>query len=489
MMIFYIHIYTHFGSRIPLLLTCRQWHNIAIDYSTLWRHISWPMSGDDPFSVPCGSLDSLASMIGRVNGTFELSVSILTPEIDVTDEEIDCFHDNVGQNWLDQCTSLSISTPSHPQNNASTYIARKLFLYGNFHSLESLSCRNIPRSPLWRALELDLIAGIEASRTKVKELRIYGESIPDIKEPLFSRLTSLHLHSGHKYVQTIPSRAMTSLEHLSIHQYTLGPTYEAPHIGLRDLVAPQLHSLLLRGKFPRNDFFSDNLIRQITHLSLDSFTYVEQILNFPALLSLSLSFQPADILQRLRAEKLEELYIDAIAGQNGLFARHSTAMTPRILRLSVQEPYVLENAFKGPLEIHDTAYGTDIYEHCPIWSRLEELYLVFFDDVQKIPLSVLWALRGNETPFSSFPKLRCLTVQYSNLGGTETSQLVKQKQVDLLISIRNSRIAFGFPILTRLEVGWHYVSSEQSYRHGSWPEWWVTEWRDCLKQESRCTPM
>lgn len=307
------------------------------------------------------------------------------------------------------------------------------------------------------------------------KLKVYigNPSPPIFQHPgLLRRISSLSLACCIQPRKPIPWIELTNMKHLEIHLERFG---EYPTLGLSSIVAPHLSSLSLRGVFGHDDFFTHEVLKNLSQLILHLEIPVEDMLpqNFPNLSFLSLGALDSGILQRIKADSLVKFTLSSVLSYAPSEEYFNASISPRIVHLNIDDEGERFSSFIGG------DYGP-FAKRARIWSIMEQLHLTFFEGTDSLPLVITDLLLGDRFDPPSFPKLFHLTVRYSTANRDEPTEWEKRAQAHQLLSIMYARMNSGFPELVTLEVGWHPAESMDEVKFGG-KEWWVTEWRNCLQ--------
>ena len=189
-------------------------------------------------------------------------------------------------------------------------------------------------------------------------------------------------------------------------------------------------------------------------------------------------------MEWIRAEQLQELQVNVIYAEpvRSSFQFYEAKITPRVLRVNVKDVRTLDEA-EIPYNFSEVySVGFD-EENAHIWSRVEELHVTFFNGTRHLSRVLTRALLGDRHLEPCYPRLRCLTVRYSNAGQPDFSPTEMQEKVDELLDIKRRREEAGLTKITRLKVGWHWAEFIHAAIGDRSPESWMTEWRNCLEGE------
>lgn len=466
-MIFYIHIHIHFQPRLPLLLTCRLWHNIAISYNLLWEIVTLGhcIRFGRPFGIACDKLGTLASIIRKGNQALNLKISSSRDYQKPTKKEIEQFFESAGNKWMSGIRTLAIQVYLKDEIKTFVKTLEKLFNTSDFQSLTEFSCDGIiPHEVVLRLLQQMEHSALGLTTLDIRKINIP----PSISQypSLLRRISSLYLEFWSKSQGGFPWIELTNLKHLDIYQEK---SDESRHLGFSTIVAPYLSSLCIEGDFARNDFFTHEILQNLSRLAISLEQAEEGMFppRFPILTFLTLKNNSSMIAGWIQANSLIDLTLTPSWGDEDTTDYPDASITPRIMRINY----------------HSTDSGSlksDIFfDDVPLWSLVEELQITFFEGTRRLPHFLVDVLQGKHKKRRLFPQLRHLAVRYSTAGRSKPSRVEMNARVHQMLSIMYTRMEMGFSKLTTLEVGWHPAQNIGEVKSGE-KEWWVTEWRNCL---------
>lgn len=473
-MIFHIHIYTHFQSRCSLIFTCRLWHNVAVNYSLLWKKIGlnyW----ENEVDTNCHNLYTLARLIRRAGTGFHLKLTIGGNKHQYPNDFEEWFLRTVGDGWVDGIQTISLSITS--QNGSDLYLEllRKLLRHINLKSLKIMTFRGGFSS---NVIEI-LFPQMKSSPLELIMLDLAANGVQDPIPPDFWALYSLECIT-HLCLELcmpgsfIPWTKLTGLKLLDI----FNRIFPDSPVGFPTVNAPHLSSLRVNGDFSSLDFFPGKILEGLSQLAVDSNILCRTELppSFPALTFLNVKINQG--LERINAPQLVELVINirTLALDADYF--FNSTITPRIMRICIDVSHRLDE---------DDELDPWRPDSAQILSRVEELHITSCIGESQLPYWFVRLLQGTELDdFDGlkpcFPKLRQLTARYYIARKEGLTRSEKRRSRYQLLSIMYARMAFGLPKFTKLELGWHPCTEDELPRKWSEEEWFVTEWRDCLQE-------
>lgn len=471
--IFYIHVHIHLQPRHPLLFTCRLWHDVATNYSLLWKRMGMGESyaHGHPTSIRCHTLHSLARSIRRAGTGIHLHLQTNEGNHKPTEECVKWFIKTVGHGWVDGIQTLSVSRNSQDDSDPFLASLGELLRHTSLKSLRKVSCHGDFSSNVIQKLFPQMeSAALELMTLEIEAL--FNPILPKFWLPYpLARISSLHLECSPRGGTFIPWSELKSLKLLDLYQYQ-APNLGHAHLGLSTVEAPHLSDLRLGGGFDQTDFFSLNILEKLSRLCLDfslmDSTMFPQI--FPALTALDIRRTPS-VMSWFNAPQLVELTIGISVLSNADASFFNALVTPRIMRISID--------FDDDPEFINALDGRQAGS-AAIWSQVEELHISFFDNQRQLPLWLVRSLLGDGLLTPCFPKLKHLTSRYCIATDQGLPRSQKRASVHQLLHIMYTRIAAGFPRLATLEVGWHPCNYELGSKWGQ-EEWYLTKWHNCLE--------
>ena len=464
--IFYIHVYEHLQSRVPLLRTCRSWRLVATNYSSLWRIISW--HGDDtlpPNKVKCHSLNGLSTLINRT-GTATFDFRLGCPYRDLSGE-IQAFISSIPKDWLSRCHTFTLHAPEAQWRVPNSRALGDLLGAYSYEALDRLELIHTG-SKMWEYMLENLMSRIESTSPNLRSLTVHcGRATKHVKKCVFDRpavLGNIRNLDIRSFDHPVPWNDLPNLERLAFRDL------EFKGLHLKNLIAPKLLRLTLEGDYLSSNFPKETC-QQLTHLTLEYFAFENSedvtFLRFSSLLSLII--RSGDVnFPNIEAPKLDEFVFVLNPSDESPYLYpefDEVKLTPRIIRLDILSSEDQEEPLVYPLDS---------------WSKVEELHLTTFGERNSIGPTLIETLTGTGSE-RFFPFLKCLTVLYPAKEDDGNPWPVKQSQIDELRGILNGRLAAGFKVLERMEVGWYWTGGNDSILDDPERRWWVTKWEDCLK--------